>query len=331
MKPRAIALSLALFLSQGLFAASPTPSPEPAQKRVKPEIMSLTDVHRGQRGVAYTVFEGTRPEPMHVEVLGVLHDFNGPKSDIILARLHGAKVEYTGIVAGMSGSPVYIDGKLVGALSYRIGQFSKEPIAGITPIEEMLEIDDLDRSRPVVSRRSPSLLPDSGGIEPASARTSVGLPAPDPENFPAIAKAMTPIDAPLVFNGFNEETLRIFAPQFKQAGIMPVMGVGGSGSSAHTPDPVQPGSAVSAVMVRGDMNISGTCTVTYIDDEHLLACGHPLMQFGQVDMPMTKADVVATLSSPLNSFKIVNTGETVGTFVQDRHTGILGGSIPSRR
>src|SRR5438105_13009896 len=121
---------------------------KPSAARVAPEVMKVSDIHRGMRGVAYTVFEGVKPEPMEVEILGVLPNLNGPKSDLILARLHGQKVEYTGVVAGMSGSPVYIDGKLVGAISYRIGQFSKEPIAGITPIEEMLEIDAMDRTQP---------------------------------------------------------------------------------------------------------------------------------------------------------------------------------------
>src|SRR6201993_1964636 len=105
----------------------------------------VSQIHAGMRGVAYTVFEGVKPESMDVEVLGVLHNVNGPKGDVILVRLHGAKVEYTGVVAGMSGSPVYIDGKLAGAIAFRIGEFSKEPIAGVTPIEEMMEINALDR------------------------------------------------------------------------------------------------------------------------------------------------------------------------------------------
>src|ERR1051326_3941081 len=109
-------------------------------------ILPLDQVHAGMRGVAYTVFQGTKPEPMEVEVLGVLRNVNGPKGDVILVRLHGPKVEYTGVVAGMSGSPVYIDGKLVGALAFRIGEFSKEPIAGVTPIADMLEINALDKS-----------------------------------------------------------------------------------------------------------------------------------------------------------------------------------------
>ena len=114
-----------------------------------------------------------------------------------------------------------------------------------------------------------------------------------------------------------------FAPQFAAAGIVPVMGVG-SVSDSKQPEPLEPGSAISAILVRGDMDIAATCTVTYMDAQHLLACGHPLLQFGMVDLPMTKAEVLATLPSPLNAFKIVNATEPVGAFVQDRHTGILG-------
>src|ERR1700751_2253915 len=110
------------------------------------ETIPVSQIHTGMRGVAYTVFQGTKPEPMDVEVLGVLKNMNGPKGDIILVRLHGAKAEYTGVVAGMSGSPVYFDGKLAGALAFRIGEFSKEPIAGVTPIADMLEINALDKS-----------------------------------------------------------------------------------------------------------------------------------------------------------------------------------------
>src|ERR1051326_3964846 len=125
------------------------------------------------------------------------------------------------------------------------------------------------------------------------------------------------------FNGFNEAAIKQFAPGFAAAGITPVMGVGSS-SGAKQPEPLVPGSAVSAILVRGDMDVAATCTVTYMDAEHLLACGHPLTQYGMVDMPMTKANVIATLASPLNAFKIINTTEPVGAFVQDRHTGILG-------
>src|ERR1022692_2295943 len=224
----------------------------------------VDQIHPGMRGFALTVFEGIKPESMDVEVLGVMHNTNGPKGDIILIRLHGKKVEYTGVVAGMSGSPVYLDGKLAGALAFRIGEFSKEPIAGVTPIADML-----------------------------------------------------------VFNGFSEQAIQLFAGQLGSAGIVPVMGAG-SVSDDKQPEPVEAGSAISAILVRGDMDIEATCTVTYVDPQRLLACGHPLLQFGSVDLPMNKAEVLATLPSPLNAFKIVNTTEPVGTFVQDRHTGIMG-------
>src|SRR6202051_4615477 len=116
----------------------------------------VDQIHPGMRGYALTVFEGIKPESMDVEVLGVMHNTNGPKGDIILIRLHGTKVEYTGVVAGMSGSPVYLNGRLAGALAFRIGEFSKEPIAGVTPIEEMMEINALDRRPPPARAKLPS-------------------------------------------------------------------------------------------------------------------------------------------------------------------------------
>jgi len=283
------------------------------ENRVQPQTISVDQIHTGMRGVAYTVFEGVKPEPMEVEVLGVLRNMNGPKGDLILIRLHGTKVEYTGVVAGMSGSPVYLDGKLAGALSFRIGEFSKEPIAGVTPIAEMLEINALDSSVPnndSAAKQNPSMPVKTSGP---------GEAAP----LQNIANYLKPIETPLVFSGFSEETIRRFAPQFASAGITPVLGAG-SVSNVKQPEPLQPGSAVSAILVRGDMDIAATCTVTYMDPERLLACGHPLLQYGMVDMPMTKAQILATLPSPMNAFKIVNATEPVGAFVQDRHTGIMG-------
>jgi SpoIVB peptidase S55 len=314
---KAVFLSLFAVLILGLVPAyagdrseqaSPATSTTPGNS-----IMTVDEVRTGMKGVAYTVFQGTKPEPMGVEVLGVLRNLNGPKGDLILVRLQGEKAEYTGVVAGMSGSPVYIDGKMVGALSYRIGSFAKEPIAGVTPISQMLEINEFDKSVPL--KESVSAKP--AGLEKTS------TPGPSGNATESYAQFLQPIDAPFVFNGFSESALKQFAPQFAAAGIVPVAGVGSS-SSEKQPEPLVPGSAVSAIMVRGDMDVAATCTVTYMDKDHLLACGHPLTQFGMVDMPMTKANVVATLASPLNSFKIVNTTEPVGAFVQDRRTGILG-------
>src|SRR5437868_2782169 len=278
----------------------------------------VSQIHAGMRGVAYTVFQGVKPEPMDDEVLGVLHGVNGPNSNIILIRLHGQKPEYTGVVAGMSGSPVYLDGKLAGALAFRIGEFSKEPIAGVTPIADMLEINALDKSPTEEASASKPAITNAAGktAAPGEASSIQG-------SVESFAQFLKPIDAPLVFNGFSEDAVRQFAPQFAAAGIVPVMGAG-SVSEAKQREPLEPGSAVSAILVRGDMDIAATCTVTYIDPQRLLACGHPLLQFGSVDLPMNKAEVLATLPSPLNAFKIVNTTEAVGTFVQDRHTGIMG-------
>ena len=280
------------------------------------ETIPVDQIHAGMRGLAYTVFQGVKPEPMEVEVLGVMKNVNGPKGDVILVRLHGTKVEYTGVVAGMSGSPVYFDGKLAGALAFRIGEFSKEPIAGVTPISEMLEINAMDRT-------------PAGDSAPVQAKarnaaTKTVGPGENSSSFPQdFSNYLKPIETPLVFNGFSEETVRRFAPQFASAGIVPVMGIG-SHSDVKQPESLEPGSTVSAILVRGDMDIAATCTVTYVDPQRLLACGHPLLQFGMVDIPMTKAQVLATLPSPLNAFKIVNTTEPVGAFVQDRHTGIMG-------
>jgi hypothetical protein len=285
-----------------------------AQTSKAVETIPVSEIHAGMHGVAYTVFQGTKPESMGVEVLGILRNANGPKGDIILVRLSGEKAEYTGVVAGMSGSPVYLNGRLAGALAFRIGEFSKEPIAGVTPIAEMLEINAMDR-RP--------------GSSSSNAETSVQTPTrtsgPGAEGsaIKDYANYLKPIEAPLVFSGFSQETMQRFGPQFARAGIVPVMGVG-SVSGSKQPEPLEPGSAISAILVRGDMDIAATCTVTYMDAQRLLACGHPLLQFGMVDLPMTKAEVLATLPSPLNAFKIVNATEPVGAFVQDRHTGILG-------
>jgi hypothetical protein len=293
--------------------------------------MPLDQIHEGMKGTALTVFQGVKPESMDVEVLGVMRNVNGPKGDIILVRLHGSKPEYTGVVAGMSGSPVYFDGKLAGALAFRIGEFSKEPIAGVTPIEEMLEINGLDHSpaRGPARGQAPmraslsddNALEQNGTTQTASPGEGATLPSQNYSNY------LTPIETPLVFNGFSDETLQRYGSQFAAAGIVPVMGIG-SASDRKQPEPIEAGSAVSAVLVRGDMDIAATCTVTYVDAQRLLACGHPLLQFGEVDLPMTKARVLATLPSPMNAFKIVNTTETVGAFVQDRQNGIMG--VPGR-
>src|SRR5437879_10612616 len=177
-----------------------------AQTSKSVETIPVSQLHAGMHGVAYTVFEGTKPEAMQVEVLGVLKNANGPKGDVILVRLGGKKAEYTGVVAGMSGSPVYFDGKLAGALAFRIGEFSKEPIAGVTPISEMLEINAMDRT-------------PAGDSAPVQAKarnaaTKTAGPGENSSSFPQdFSNYLKPIETPLVFNGFSEETVRRFAPQ----------------------------------------------------------------------------------------------------------------------
>src|SRR5579862_5448888 len=187
------------------------------QENPNQPIIPLDQIHIGMKGTALTVFQGVKPEAMDVEVLGVMHNVNGPKGDVILVRLHGTKPEYTGVVAGMSGSPVYFDGKLAGALAFRIGEFSKEPIAGVTPIAEMLEINALDQrpeNRPEIARTK-TIAP-----EKTSGPGLVNTPIADFANY------LKPIETPLVFNGFSQDAVQRFAPQFSSAGIVPVMGVG---------------------------------------------------------------------------------------------------------
>jgi len=266
-------------------------------------------VHRGLRGTAWTVFTGTKPEPMEVEILGVLRGARGPGHDMILAQLHGTKPEYTGVVAGMSGSPVYIGDRLLGSLSYRIGQFSKDPIAGITPIEQMLEVRDL---------------PVEGARGQGSGSGVMANFGPGPENFQAM-------ETPLVMGGFLPEAVRLWQQRVAGTGLETVAagGMGGSSDSDTQPSSraaaeVVPGSAVSMQLLRGDLEIAATCTVTYVDPRQLLACGHPVLQAGTVSLPMTATEVVATLASPLNAFKIVNTGATIGAFNEDRDSGIRG-------
>jgi hypothetical protein len=280
-------------------AAAFLSSPAPAQNStIAQPIFPLSQVHRGLHGTAYTVFEGSTPEPIDVEILGVLRDAIGPGKDMILARLVGTKPEYMGVVAGMSGSPVYIDGKLLGAIGFRIGQFTKQPIAGITPIQQMLEVIGATTSKNE----------DPGDISPASSADI----------------AIQPIDTPLVFDGFSPAAIDLFKHHLPALGLTPVSGLGGASPDQSDPAPVVPGSAISAIIVSGDFNMAATCTVTYVDPKRLLACGHPITKFGDISLPMTKAIVVTTIASPMQPMKVINTTQTIGSFTQDRASGILG-------
>src|SRR5579863_4312994 len=251
MKKLALALLVACLSLVSSAATSASPAKSPAQVAnavANPPIMPVSQIHAGMRGVAYTVFEGVKPEAMEVEVLGVLHNVNGPKGNIILVRLHGQKVEYTGVVAGMSGSPVYLDGKLAGALSFRIGEFSKEPIAGVTPIADMLEINALDRSpAEETSAAKPALNMVAG--KSGSPGESSGWQALEKNSAAKdFSNYLKPIETPLVFNGFSEQAIQLFAGQLGAAGVVPVMGAG-SISNDKQPEPLVGGSAVSALLV----------------------------------------------------------------------------------
>ncbi len=305
MKSRLFSCALALVVCMGVAAAA---------RAAETPTIAVEELRPGMRGVAYTVFEGVRPEKMEVEVLGVLKNVIGPRKHVILVRLHGEKPEFTGVVAGMSGSPVYIDDKLVGALAYKIGIFNKEPIAGITPIADMLEISAQDMT-PAPSTH----VARTQAIAPAE----VGGPGLGQQEAEVYRQYLQPIETPLVFAGFREETIQRFAPQFAEAGVVPVMGAG-SVEEQKQPEPLEPGSGVSMILIRGDLNVAAGCTVTLVDAERLLACGHPLLHFGRVDLPITKSRVLATVASGMASFKIMQATETVGALVQDRLAGVLG-------
>jgi hypothetical protein len=316
-----------LFTSATLSAqTAPEKAATPAEPPIGGGFFPLSEVHRGLMGTAWTVFTGSKPEPMALEILGVLRGARGPGQDMILAQLHGAKPEFTGVVAGMSGSPVYIGNRLVGALSYRIGQFSKEPIAGITPIEQMLEVRNLP-------------LQGTGNREQGIGNREQGIGDREQAALPPSSETMQAMETPLVMSGFHPEAIRLWQEKMAGTGLETVaaggMGAasqsgaesaGGAGTtpSAKAIASVVPGSAVSAQLVRGDMEIAATCTVTYIDPKQLLACGHAILQAGPVSLPMTTAEVVATLASPLNAFKIINTGATIGAFNEDRDAAIRG-------
>jgi hypothetical protein len=321
--PKSAALVVAFACSLVALAQEPAPV---RPKAGKVEIFKEADLKPGMQGYAWTVLAGGDSEPIPVEIVGILKNQWGPHQDIILAKM-GGKAIRTNVAGGFSGSPVYIDGKLVGAVALRFSVFSPDAICGITPIELMLEVNDFDESRP-----SDSLTPDR-----VAARTSIPVSsgmlaqvvsAGAPGSFPANA-TMIPIETPLTFAGFNQNVLREFNPFFQQMGMTVAAGGASSTLTDSKPAPgwqhsLQPGDAVSAVLVTGDMSVSGMCTVTYNDGKHILACGHPIFNLGPVDMPMAKSEVLMTLASQFQPNKFGNATEIVGALRQDRHSAIMG-------
>ena len=317
----------------GVAAAAPlvyASEPSPARPKAgKVEIMHLSEVKPGMKATAWTVFQGTEPEAVPVEILGLWKNQWGPRQDVILGKM-GGKAARTNVAGGMSGSPVYVNGKLIGAVALRLSVFSPDAICGITPIELMLEINDLDQSRPADAHTPDKLL--ARMAEPASPTESLGqlVAAAAPAAPPAPTPLMVPIEAPLVFSGFTSETMRAFALELQQLGITAVQGGGaGSGLVTNKPAPgwqssLNPGEPVAGVLVDGDMGVTGLGTVTYNDGKRILAFGHPFFSLGPINMPMSKGEVVMTLASQYQPNKFANATGIVGTLHQDRHSGIMG-------
>ena len=303
------------------------------------QMFLLEDVRPGMKGVARTVFSGTEPEEFGVDILGVLPGYPAPRQSAIIARLTGKNVERTGVFAGMSGSPVYIDGKLVGAIAFSF-PFAKEPIAGITPIKEMIDIFNRGNvsSGNAKAHRAPRAVSfaqlastDWKLTLPKQATTAAPLIAPVSSSSPLAAlmgQQVAPIATPVVFGGINQESLAAFSPQLIASGLLPVSGAGGAAKITPlvkaTERTLAPGTSVSVQLVRGDYSVAAAGTVTFRDGEHIYAFGHPFLSLGAADMPMTEASVVTVIPNTNNSFKLSVPGEMVGSVSQDRATGIYG-------
>ncbi|HEX8398996.1 MAG TPA: SpoIVB peptidase S55 domain-containing protein [Pyrinomonadaceae bacterium] len=303
----------------------------------KIEFFPLEDVKPGMRATSRTVFVGTESEEFGVEILGVLPGFIGPKQPAIIGKLTGANVERTGVFAGMSGSPVFIDGKLVGAISFSF-PFSKEPIAGITPIQSMIDIFEQAAPRSsgsVNEPRSftftelastdwkPNLPKTAISGAPFLANVSQGSPL-----LPLLGQQFAPIATPLVFSGISQETLNQFASQLAANGVLPVAAAGGASEISPMKKADEktllPGSSVTVALARGDYSLAAAGTVTFRDGDKIYAFGHQFLNLGSANMPMGEGSVVAVVPNANNSFKLSVPGAMVGSLEQDRQTGIYG-------
>ena len=290
------------------------------------EFYPVESVKPGQRGYGKTVFEGTRAEEFEVEILGVLKNV-GPKQDLILARLSGDRIDRTGIFAGMSGSPVYIDDRLIGAVAYSF-PFAREPIAGITPIHETVEI----------FKEKPGVRPmRAGRVNPYELYQMADSPLS--RSFFAWPQAplglsllpgqqtrtkLQPIATPLNLSGFSSQTITTFSPQLRSLGLVPVQGMGAAKVEDYEETPLEAGSTISVQLVRGDLDLSAAGTATYIQGRKIYAFGHPFLSIGYTDLPLSKAAVLTVIPSFRTSEKISTTTEFVGSIKQDRATGIMG-------
>ena len=291
-------------------------------------IMPISQVRAGMKGKGKTVFQGTRVEEFDVEILGVSRNEIGPKKNIIYARLRSEELDKTGLPQGMSGSPVYVDGKLIGAVAYGFA-FAKETITGITPIEEMLAIEKSQPPRSTFSAPRP-IKKYMSPEELMALHQDVFSPL-EPAVFEG--QSLLPLRVPLVFNGFSSQAFAKNKDIFSHMGFSPAMAGSASQPQQDLVEPdtsLKPGDMVGVQLISGDLNMTATGTVTHIDGNKVLAFGHPMYNLGPVDYAMTKAEVLTILPSLQTSFKVSAPGVQVGRFAQDRATGVFGelGKIP---
>ena len=274
----------------------------------------LKDLRQGMHATGRTVFAGDKVEDFQVEILGVLEN-SGPKQSIILGRLSGGPLEKTGVMQGMSGSPVYIDGKLVGAVAMAF-PFSKEPIAGIRPIEEMVT------EQPGGDGKA------RAGFSLSGDNLMAQFPKRDSRgSFDSkLDSKLIDIATPVSFSGFSAGTLEHFAPQLRSLGLEPRQGVSGGASTAAKPasGPLQPGSMISVQLASGDLSIGADGTVTHIDGNRIYAFGHRFLSVGSTELPFARASVITLLANLSSSFKISSSGEWLGAITSDHNTAVAG-------
>jgi hypothetical protein len=284
---------------------------------VSNETIPVDQVQPGMQGYAYTIFAGDQVEKFDLEVIGVMPNFLGPKQSIILVQLKGPKVEHTGVVAGMSGSPVYINGKLAGALSLKLGIFTKEPIAGVTPIADVLAGGGITGTiaGTISSNKS------AGSSAQSSVSSELASEFSQRAGLQGGAELHS-IETPLVFSGFQTSTIQKFSSQLDEMGFAAAQG----GTTPARPDDAKlaPGDMAGMVLVQGDVSINSACTVTAIRGDRVFLCGHPFLNLGDVQLPMARSRVLTTLSSDLASTKIVNVGGPIGTITGDHLTAVTG-------
>jgi hypothetical protein len=308
----------------------------------------IDQIKPGMEATGLTVWQGNKVEEFKVHILGVLRNVIGPRRDLILARLEGGPLADTGVIAGMSGSPVYIEGRLAGAVSYSLGAFSKEPLAGITPIGEMIDAATLDTPRPPMGVRARLEMPVTKESVSAAMRASFSWMRPFAERpgdvqilVPAgagidgqMATMLRPIATPLAIGGFGADVADLLSGAFRDSGFAP-MAAAAAGTSDVPPldgsKRLKPGDAVGVNLLSGDFNMGATGTVTEVVGDKIYAFGHPFYNLGPIQFPMTRAYVHALLPSLTASMKIATTGDVIGTVSQDRATTIAGtlGSAPA--